>query len=130
MGPMLQPYMNSSCSFIFSLIGAETYQDTTYGYVHVKDVADAHIRAFEIESANGRYCIIEREVHFSEAVSIMRDAFPSLPLPNKCVGGEAYMPDCKYSRQTADSLGIEFIPFEVTLKEMMHRFKEKQFITI
>ncbi|KAL8161226.1 hypothetical protein V2J09_012715 [Rumex salicifolius] len=129
-GPLLQPTMNATSYIIFNLIGAETYQDITYGYVHVKDVADAHIRAFEMESANGRYCIVEREIHFSNITNIMREACPNLPLPNKCVSGEPYVPECKFSRQRAESLGIEFIPIEVTLKEMIQSFKEKQFIKI
>lgn len=53
------------------------------GWVHVKDVAKAHIQAFEIPSASGRYCLVERVVHYSEIVKILKDLFPDLLLPEK-----------------------------------------------
>lgn len=49
----------------------------------MKDVANAHIQAYEIALASGRYCLVERVVHFSEIVKILRDLYPTLPLPEK-----------------------------------------------
>lgn len=63
--------------------GAETYPNATFGWVNVKDVANAHILAFENPSASGRYCMVESVAHFSEIVQILRELYPTLQLPQK-----------------------------------------------
>jgi len=52
-------------------------------WVYVEDVAAAHISAFEIPSANGRYCLVETVAHDSEIVKMLHELYPSLPLPDK-----------------------------------------------
>lgn len=63
--------------------GAPTFPNSTFGWVNVKDVAEAHILAFEVASASGRYCLVERVVHNSEIVKILRELYPAIPLPEK-----------------------------------------------
>ncbi|XP_017603510.1 phenylacetaldehyde reductase-like isoform X3 [Gossypium arboreum] len=83
-GPLLQPTLNTSAAAILNLIkGAETFPNATFGWVNVKDVATAHIQAFEIPLASGRYCLVERVVHYSEIVNILHRLYPSLQLPQK-----------------------------------------------
>ncbi|CAA2992236.1 cinnamoyl- reductase 1-like [Olea europaea subsp. europaea] len=83
-GPLLQPTLNTSAAAVLNLIKSpEPYPNATFGWVNVKDVANAHILAFENPSANGRYCLVERVAHFSEIVQILRELYPSLPLPEK-----------------------------------------------
>ena len=66
-----------------SSAGAQTFPNATFGWVNVKDVANAHIQAFEIPSASGRYCLVERVAHYSEIVKILRELYPSFQLPEK-----------------------------------------------
>jgi len=49
----------------------------------VRDVAMAHILAYESASANGRYVLVERVAHFSDVVKFLRDLYPTLQLPEK-----------------------------------------------
>lgn len=63
--------------------GAETYPNATLGWVNVKDVALAHILAFENHSANGRYLMVEAVAHYSELVKILREHYPTMKLPEK-----------------------------------------------
>ncbi|GAB2277034.1 hypothetical protein Dimus_011742 [Dionaea muscipula] len=59
-GPLLQPTLNESAAQILNLInGAQTFPNATIGWVNIKDVANAHIQAFEVPSAIGRYCLAE-----------------------------------------------------------------------
>jgi hypothetical protein len=51
--------------------GSSTYPNMTFGWVSVKDVAEAHILAFEVPSANGRYILVENVAHYSEIVKIL-----------------------------------------------------------
>ncbi|EOY32713.1 Cinnamyl alcohol dehydrogenase, 82967-79323, putative isoform 4 [Theobroma cacao] len=84
-GPLLQPTLNTSAAAVLSLIkGAETFPNATFGWVNVKDVANAHIQAFEIPSASGRYCLVERVAHYSEIVKVLQELYPSFQLPEKC----------------------------------------------
>jgi len=64
-------------------LGAETYLNAVLLLVHIHDVAEAHIRAFEIPSAHGRYCLVESVVHHSEIVKVLHKLYPTLQLPNK-----------------------------------------------
>ncbi|GMY34721.1 cinnamoyl-CoA reductase 1-like [Fagus crenata] len=63
--------------------GAQTFPNLRFGWVNVKDVANAHIHAYEIPTASGRYCLVERVLHYSEVVRILREPYPSLQLLEK-----------------------------------------------
>ncbi|KAK8474835.1 hypothetical protein V6N11_069637 [Hibiscus sabdariffa] len=127
-GPLLQPTLNTSAAAILNLIkGASTFPNASFGWINVKDVANAHIQAFEIPSASGRYCLVERVVHYSEIVNILRDLYPSLQLPEKCADDKPYVPTYQVSKEKAKTLGVEFIPMDVSLKETVESLKEKGF---
>lgn len=63
--------------------GASGLPSEIYRFVDVRDVAYAHIQALEIPSASGRYCLVGRVAHFSDAVKIAHELYPTLPLPEK-----------------------------------------------
>nr|XP_027122438.1 cinnamoyl-CoA reductase 2-like [Coffea arabica] len=128
-------------------MGAETFPNSSMGWVHVKDVANAHILAFENPSASGRYCLVERVVHYSEVVKILREIYPSSKLPKPrdfrrvcklkrgvsivnlyssimltavhilCADDEPFVPTYQVSKEKAKNLGLEFIPLEQSIKE-------------
>ncbi|XP_065867222.1 phenylacetaldehyde reductase [Euphorbia lathyris] len=129
-GPLLQPTLNTSAAAVLSLIkGAQSFPNTTFGWINVKDVADAHIRAFEVPSANGRYCLVESVSHYSDVVNILRELYPDFQLPDKCGDDKPYVPTYQVSKEKAKSLGIEFISLKVSLKETVESLKEKGFIS-
>ena len=63
--------------------GAQVFPNLAVGWVDVKDVAKAHIQAYEIPSASGRYCMVGKVAHYSEVVRTLRELYPSLQLPKK-----------------------------------------------
>lgn len=129
-GPLLQPTLNTSAAAVLSLIkGATTFPNTTFGWVNVKDVANAHIQAFEIPSASGRYCMVERVVHYSEMVKTLHQLYPDVQLPEKCADDKPYVPTYQVSKDKAKSLGIDFIPLEVSIKETVESLKDKGFVS-
>ncbi|GAB4835239.1 hypothetical protein Ancab_000148 [Ancistrocladus abbreviatus] len=129
-GPLLQPTLNTSAAAILNLInGAKAYPYATFGWVPVKDVANAHIQAFENPSASGRYCIAETVAHYSGIVNILHELYPTLQLPNKCADDKPLAPSFQISKEKARSLGIEFIPFKVGLKETVESLKEKKLVS-
>lgn len=129
-GPFVQPSLNYGASVILSLINEpEKYPNAALGWVHVKDVAEAHIQAFEIASANGRYILAESVVYFSEIINILRQLYPSLQRPYKW-DHEEVEPTYKISKEKATSLGINFIPVRVALKETIESLKKNNFINV
>ncbi|KAJ4969631.1 hypothetical protein NE237_002730 [Protea cynaroides] len=129
-GPLLQPTLNTSVELILNLVnGAQTFPNVTCEWVDVKDVANAHIQAFEIPSANGRYILASRVAHYSQIVKTLRELYPTLNLPEKCADDEPYMPTYQVPQEKAKSLGINFIPLEVSLKETIESLKEKGFFS-
>ncbi|KAL8055514.1 hypothetical protein ABFX02_04G060800 [Erythranthe guttata] len=128
-GPLLQPTLNTSSAAILNFInGAEAYPNVTSGWVNVKDVANAHILAFENPSANGRYCMVESVAHFSEIVNILRGLYPTFRLPEKCADDKPFVPTYQVSKERAKSLGVEFTPLEESIKETVESLKEKNFV--
>ncbi|XP_058750861.1 cinnamoyl-CoA reductase CAD2-like isoform X2 [Vicia villosa] len=106
----------------------ETFMNAAFGWINVKDVANAHILAYEDSSASGRYCLVERVIHFSELTKILHHMYPTLQIPNKCADDKPLMQTFQVSKEKAKKLGVEFIPLEVSLREIVESLKEKEFI--
>uniref|UniRef100_A0A0D9V1Q1 NAD-dependent epimerase/dehydratase domain-containing protein n=1 Tax=Leersia perrieri TaxID=77586 RepID=A0A0D9V1Q1_9ORYZ len=130
-GPLLQPSLNTSAEAILKLINgsSSTYPNVSFGWVNVKDVALAHIRAYEVPSANGRYCLVERVAHHSELVKIIREMYPNIPLPDKCADNQPLVPIYQVSKEKVTSLGVELSPLEISIKETIESLKERGFVT-
>ncbi|KAE8694179.1 hypothetical protein F3Y22_tig00110788pilonHSYRG00585 [Hibiscus syriacus] len=115
-GPLLQPALNSTSEVVLGF---------------TKDVAYAHIQAFEIPSAAGRYCLVEQVVPFSEILKTLNQLYPTLGLQSKCEDhGKPVERIFKVSQEKATSLGVSFIPWEIGLREIIESLKEKGFLTI
>ncbi|KAK6119747.1 hypothetical protein DH2020_046507 [Rehmannia glutinosa] len=127
-GPMLQPTLNTSCSQVLSLInGAETYPNAAYGWVHVNDVVNAHVLAYEKPEANGRYYIVERCAHPLDLINILRELYPNLKYPEKCADEGPLVPNYQVNTERAKKLGVVFTPLKQALKETVESLKEKGF---
>ncbi|XP_027931066.1 cinnamoyl-CoA reductase 1-like [Vigna unguiculata] len=130
-GPLLQPELNTSSAIVLSLVnGTKTFKNNSLGWVDVKDVAMAHILAYENDSANGRYLLVERVAHFGDAAKILRDLYPALQVAEKCEDDKPWVPIFQVSKEKAKSLGIDYIPLEVSLKDTVESLKEKKFLKV
>ncbi|CAN4110314.1 unnamed protein product [Withania somnifera] len=92
-GPLLQPTLNFSCEVIVNFIkeGKEAWSGGTYRFVDVRDVANAHILAFEVPSANGRYCLVGVNGYSSLVLKIVQHLYPSIsPLRSKYCQNHCY----------------------------------------
>lgn len=127
-GPLLQSTLNTSSAAILNFInGAETYSNAAFGWINVKDVANAHILALENPSAEGRYCMVERVAHNSDIVKKLHELYPTLRLPGKCADDKPFVPIYQVSKERAKSIGVVFTPLEESLKETVESLKEKGF---
>ncbi|XVF22890.1 hypothetical protein REPUB_Repub12eG0209700 [Reevesia pubescens] len=131
-GPLLQPALNTSSEVVLALTkGEHNFPSSTYRFIDVRDVAYAHIQAFEIPSASGRYCLVERVLHFSEVLKTLNELYPTLGLQEKCEDHKKPLERTyQVSKEKAKSLILSFIPWDVSLKETVESLKEKGFLNI
>ncbi|XVE72294.1 hypothetical protein DITRI_Ditri11bG0027800 [Diplodiscus trichospermus] len=132
-GPLLQPALNGSSGEILNLTKEEhSVPIPSFTSVDVRDVAFAHIQAFEDPSACGRYCLVERNVPHSEVKRILHQLYPTLHLNQKYDEDQNKPPEEAYqvSKEKAKSLGVSFIPLEMSLRDSIESLKEKGFLSI
>ncbi|PON74277.1 NAD(P)-binding domain containing protein [Parasponia andersonii] len=123
-GPLLQPTLHFTVGTILNHINEVKFPNKVYRYVDVRDVALAHIQAFEVPSASGRYCLVGHIVHLSEALNILRKLYPTLSIPEECEDDKPLVQGYQISNEKAKSFGINFVPLEVTLRDTVESFKE------
>ncbi|KAK8551141.1 hypothetical protein V6N13_119626 [Hibiscus sabdariffa] len=123
LGPLLQStYLTGS---------AKTYANSVQAYVHVRDVALAHILVFENPSASGRYLCAESVLHRGEVVEILAKFFPEYPIPTKCSDeNNPRKKPYKFSNQKLRDLGLEFTPVKQCLYETVKSLQEKGHVAI
>ncbi|PWA83712.1 NAD(P)-binding domain-containing protein [Artemisia annua] len=130
-GPMLQPTLNFTSEGIINLIkfGTKLYSDGIYRLVDVRDVADAHILAFENPKAKGRYLMVGTMIPSSEIMEIINKVYPALGQfqrykESSSVESLTY----NVSRARAEDLGVEFTPVEITIKDTVESLKENNLL--
>ncbi|GLT66314.1 hypothetical protein SLA2020_386840 [Shorea laevis] len=128
LGPFLQPTVNFSTDFIIDIVKGRQLPPFNI-FVDVRDVAFAHILAFEVPSASGRYCMVERTADYSEVLKILDELYPDLHLSEKFKDKDVGTP-FKVSKERAISLSVNFIPLQVSLKDTVESLKEKGFLSI
>lgn len=128
LGTMLQATVNASIVHILKYLtgSAKTYANSVQAYVHVKDVALAHILVFETPSASGRYLCAESVLHRGEVVEILAKFFPEYPVPLKCSDEKnPRAQPYKFSNQKLKDLGLEFTPVKQCLYDTVKSLQEK-----
>ncbi|XP_009354190.2 cinnamoyl-CoA reductase 1 [Pyrus x bretschneideri] len=128
LGPLLQPTVNASIFHILKYLtgSTQTYANSVQAYVHVRDVALAHILVYETPSASGRYICAESVLHRGDVVEILAKFFPEYPIPNKCKdNGKPRAESYKFTNQKLRDLGLEFTPVKHTLYETVKSLQEK-----
>lgn len=61
----------------------ELPQSGLFAYVHVEDVAKAHVSALEATDASGRYICFEDVVSEEKLVDLIRKLYPGSSIPSR-----------------------------------------------
>nr|AAM34502.1 cinnamoyl CoA reductase [Eucalyptus globulus]AAT74877.1 cinnamoyl CoA reductase [Eucalyptus globulus] len=128
LGPLLQSTINASIIHILKYLtgSAKTYANSVQAYVHVKDVALAHVLVLETPSASGRYLCAESVLHRGDVVEILAKFFPEYNVPTKCSDEvNPRVKPYKFSNQKLRDLGLEFTPVKQCLYETVKSLQEK-----
>lgn len=125
-GPSINPitsldHLNESTETIWKLINgsAKAVPEIDFaGFADVRDVALAHLRAYENEAAAGQRFLVGGHFDYPSAVDTIRKQFPELqervPEGRPGVLQEVYVPD---GSKAAKELGVEYTPLEVTMRD-------------
>ncbi|KNA10319.1 hypothetical protein SOVF_145500 [Spinacia oleracea] len=118
LGPLLQSSVNASIIHILKYLtgSAKKYANSVQAYVHVRDVALAHILMYETPSASGRYLCAESILHRGDVCDILQKCSDEVN-PR----AEAY----KFSNQKLKDLGLEFTPVKQCLYDTVKCLQEK-----
>ncbi|XP_025813623.1 cinnamoyl-CoA reductase 1-like isoform X2 [Panicum hallii] len=132
-GPALQPAVNASLAHVLKYLDGSvaTFANAVQAYVHVRDVADAHVRVFEAPGAAGRYLCADAVLHREDVVRTLRKFFPEYPVPERC--SDEVNPrkqPYKISNHRLRDLGLEFTPAAQALYETVVCFQEKGILPV
>ena len=85
LGPMLQQTLNVSTHHILRYVMGtkRSIPNAVAAYVDIRDVARAHVLAYERPAARGRYLCIGTVLHRAQLVAMLRDLFPKYPVTAK-----------------------------------------------
>ncbi|CAM6032382.1 unnamed protein product [Sphagnum compactum] len=126
-GPALQGSKNFTSEFILGYLNGttKTYPNSARGFVGVKDVAMAHILAYESAHSNGRYICSGPVLHFADIVTILTKLYPTYPICAKDADETApRVPSFTLSSHKLEDLGLHFQPIEDVLRETVTSLKE------
>lgn len=148
MGPALTTSSNSESLQIMKDLLSGKYRfgapDLYFGFVHVRDVAKAHVLALENPNAKGRYIVAERVANFMELVAIIKRNYPDQYKLPKMVAAKwlLYMVSPLFglsprfvarnvghriafnTTRSRQELGLTYIPLEQTVVDMVNQFKQ------
>lgn len=152
MGPTLNPLGDSESLKVMKNILTGKYNlgapALMYGFVDVRDVADAHILALENESAAGRHILAERTDGLYELTQIIKNLFGNkyklpimkTPKPMMYLVGWMFGMSVKFIRRNIDhplkfnntksveKLGLKYTPLPTTLKDMIHQMERDNMV--
>ncbi|KAG0543006.1 hypothetical protein BDA96_02G152700 [Sorghum bicolor] len=133
LGPLLQPTVNASTDHVMKYLtgSAKTYVNAAQAYVHVQDVAEAHVRVYEAPYAHGRYICAESTLHRGELCRILAKLFPEYPIPTKCKDDvNPPVTGYKFTNQRLKDLGMDFVPVLQCLYETVKSLQEKGMLPV
>ncbi|KAH6603143.1 hypothetical protein Trco_007918 [Trichoderma cornu-damae] len=118
--------LNTSAGDIYRLINGseENVPDTSFwAFADVRDLAEAHVRAYEKpEAAGQRYLIASSSYSYQQICDIIRENFPELrDVTPEGNAGAPLPPIYKVdSTKAAEELGIKFRPLKETIVDMVN----------
>ncbi|KAF0915032.1 hypothetical protein E2562_033160 [Oryza meyeriana var. granulata] len=133
LGPLLQPTVNASTEHVMKYLtgSAKTYVNAAQAYVHVRDVAEAHVRVYEAPGARGRYICAESTLHRGDLCRVLAKLFPEYPVPTRCKDEAA--PPVKgylFSNQRLRDLGMDFVPVRQCLYDTVRSLQDKGLLPV
>uniref|UniRef100_A0A0D9V7C5 NAD-dependent epimerase/dehydratase domain-containing protein n=1 Tax=Leersia perrieri TaxID=77586 RepID=A0A0D9V7C5_9ORYZ len=130
LGPMLTPSPTASLGLLLQILGGQKFdiEDFYVGCVDVRDVAQSLIVLYENTSAQGRHlCIesIERLIDFHDKLAELNPEFPIFRIQEDKQG---WVVRSKAASKKLIDLGVQFIPFDKTIRDTVDCLRSKGYI--
>jgi len=132
-GPSLAPlasltHLNESTEAIYKFINSKSIPDVDFGgFADVRDVALAHLSAYEKPEAAGKRFLVGNHFDYQTAADGIRAKLPQLkdrvPEGTPGAGFDVYKVDGSYA---AKVLGIQYTPLEDTMKDTVEGLLEAE----
>lgn len=126
-GPTVLPVVNSTNELPLGILNGnmKTIPNQVGCWVGVKDVAKAHILAYENPEAEGRYILNSKVLHYGDFAALLQKLFPQY----KVVAREAESATPRastfvISTKKVRELGVDIEPLEDVLRELVESLKE------
>lgn len=135
-GRPLQTSMDIGSENILNFLtgGPAYFRYSSLGWVDVKDVAEAHILAYEVPTASGRYICVERKVPYAEMMEILQKLCPNYPIPKESGNEAAQQQGIAYevivSTRKLQTLGLACKPIEHAVKECVDWLIERNLLKL
>ncbi|KAL3618562.1 hypothetical protein CASFOL_037644 [Castilleja foliolosa] len=129
MGPMIPPAINASMILALSLLqGNEVSPEFFMGFVHVKDVALAHILAYENTAATGRHLCVESLSQYDDFAAKIEQLYPEYKVPRKPKITQPGLQIAKDACKKLIDLGLEFISLDEIIKDSVECLRCKGYL--
>lgn len=130
-GRPLQPNLDTGSKLVLEILtGKESYlQNVAHAWVDVKDVAEAHVLAFEASTASGRYLCADRVMDSPTLLEVLQKIIPDHLLPPRYV--DKPLPSATtfhVSTKKLQGLGLTPRPIEDAFKETINSLTERGFL--
>ncbi|KAI9293790.1 NAD(P)-binding protein [Neoconidiobolus thromboides FSU 785] len=111
------------------LIGAKQLsingKESGRAYVDVRDVSEAHIRAYENKNASGRFICNNSSFSWKEFSGILKKLLPNALLPSVINHKSKEEPIPKFDNtKSKEILGINYITLETSIREQLKQFSD------
>jgi len=129
-GPMLQSSLNESSEKIYNYVTGKVSTTPNFcrGYVDVRDVAEAHVLAYENKRSSGRYLLIGSGSYESEVCDAITSIRSDAKVPT-IAPSESEFPRILFDASKArNELGIQFRSLPEMVAGTIHSLVEHNFI--
>ncbi|KAF2802942.1 NAD(P)-binding protein [Mytilinidion resinicola] len=123
-------HLNESTEAIYKLINAKSIPPIDFaGFADVRDVAAAHLRAYEKPEAAGKRFLVGNHFDYQTAADAIRAKLPELKdrvpegTPGAGLKGDVYQVD---GSEAAKVLGVEYTKLEDTMKDTVEGLLEAE----
>lgn len=126
-GPVLPPELCSTASDLLGLLTGESSKFALHGrlgYVHIDDVATAHILAYEEPSAKGRFLCSAIVLEIEDLAKLLAVRYPHLNIPLQF---ESYGERPRYLLDSSkvEKLGLHFKTLEEMFDDCISSFRAR-----
>ncbi|OIV95075.1 hypothetical protein TanjilG_10895 [Lupinus angustifolius] len=130
LGPLIPPRINSSMAVLVKVLKGdkETYEDFFMGMAHFKDIAMAHILAFEKKNATGRHLCVEAIRHYADFVAKVAELYPEYNVATLQKDTQAGLLRAKDASKKLIDLGLEFTPIDQIIKDGVESLKSLGYV--